>query len=262
MREADDMLRELAANRGCRLTKSRRRKPGGDFGRYGLKDAKSGREVFGFGPDGLTANAEEIQSFLRGGAASSWRTSLGKAEKPKPPPKPKARERPSPKARTEPARPKTPPKPAPELKPQPQPMLAIREAKPADADVLAALITALGYEVTSADLRRRLAALAKAGQQALVADKGGVIGVVTTSTTVVIHRPRPVGRISMLVVAEQARGGGVGLALVEEAAAKLKARGCGLLEVTSNIKRLRAHGFYERLGFERTSYRFVRKLAD
>ena len=49
MSEQDDALREMAANRGCKLVKSRRRKPGGDFGRYGLKDAKSGNEVLGFG---------------------------------------------------------------------------------------------------------------------------------------------------------------------------------------------------------------------
>ena len=43
MSEQDDALREMAANRGCKLVKSRRRKPGGDFGRYGLKDAKTGK---------------------------------------------------------------------------------------------------------------------------------------------------------------------------------------------------------------------------
>jgi PhnO protein len=66
----------------------------------------------------------------------------------------------------------------------------------------------------------------------------------------------------MLVVAEGLRGGGIGTALVEAAAERLKAAGCGLLEVTSNIKRSRAHGFYERLGFERTSYRFARILNE
>jgi ribosomal protein S18 acetylase RimI-like enzyme len=64
----------------------------------------------------------------------------------------------------------------------------------------------------------------------------------------------------MMVVSEKARGGGIGTALVEAAADRLKRQGCGLLEVTSNIKRLRAHGFYERLGFERTSYRFAKPL--
>jgi GNAT superfamily N-acetyltransferase len=237
MSKADDALRDMAQNRGCRLVASRIRTPGkGDFGRFGLKDAKTGREVFGFGSKGLTATPEEIEAYLRGDGASAWKSSVGKG---KPRPKPKA-----------------------EPPPKPEPELVLREARPGDAGAIAGLIVALGYEVTAAAVKRRLAALAKAGQHALVADKGGVIGVLTTSMMNVLHRPRPVGRISMMVVAEALRGQGIGAALVAEAEARLTAAGCGLVEVTSNMKRQRAHVFYERLGYERTSYRFARILQE
>jgi ribosomal protein S18 acetylase RimI-like enzyme len=229
-------LRELAANRGCKLVASRIRTPGrGDHGRFGLKDAKTGREVFGFGRKGLTASPEEIEEFLRGNAAATWKSSVGKARRAAPEPKP-----------------------AP--KPKPEPKLGLRDARPKDAEAIAALIAALGYEVGAADARKRLAALLKAGQQALVAEKGGIVGVLTTSMMTVLHRPKPVGRISMLVVAEEARGGGIGGALVAEAEKRLAAKGCGLIEVTSNRQRLRAHAFYEKLGYERTSYRFAKVL--
>ena len=66
----------------------------------------------------------------------------------------------------------------------------------------------------------------------------------------------------MLAVAEALRGQGIGAALVAEAEKRLAAKGCGLVEVTSNRKRLRAHAFYERLGYERTSYRFAKLLQD
>jgi ribosomal protein S18 acetylase RimI-like enzyme len=224
-----DDLRELAANRGCKLVKSRVRTPGrGDHGRFGLKDSKTGREMFGFGKKGLAATPEEIEEFLRGNAAATWTSSVGSARRAKA-------------------------KPAPE--PKPEPKLALRDAGPKDAAAIAALILALGYDVSAADIKRRLRAV-----ETLVADKGGLVGVLTISTTAVLHRPRPVGRISMLVVAEAARGHGIGAALVAEAEARLKAKGCGLIEVTSNRKRARAHIFYERLGYERTSYRFARTL--
>jgi ribosomal protein S18 acetylase RimI-like enzyme len=229
---SNDALRELAANRGCKLVGSRIRTPGrGDYGRFGLKDAKTGREVFGFGRKGLTASPEEIEEFLRGNATATWKSSVGKAKRAAPAPKPK-----------------------------PEPKLVLREARPKDAEAIAALIAALGYEVGAADARKRLAALVKAGQQALIAEKGGIVGVLTTSMMTVLHRPKPVGRISMLVVAEEARGGGIGGALVAEAEKRLAAMGCGLVEVTSNRQRLRAHAFYEKLGYERTSYRFAKVL--
>jgi len=236
MSEADEALRELAANRGCKLVKSRIRTPGrGDYGKFGLKDAKSGREVFGFGRKGLTATPEEIAGFLRGNAAATWKSSVGSAK----------RARPEPEA-------------AP--KPKPEPKLSIREARPKDADAMAVLIVALGYEVTAAEIRTRLAMLRKASLHVLVAEKGGLVGVLTTAVTRVLHRPKPVGRISMLVVPEDVRGAGIGTALVAEAEQRLAAAGCGLIEVTSNRKRLRAHTFYERLGYERTSYRFAKTL--
>jgi GNAT superfamily N-acetyltransferase len=71
----------------------------------------------------------------------------------------------------------------------------------------------------------------------------------------VIHRPAPVGRISMMVVEEGQRGQGIGAMLVAAAEAHLMREGCQLVEVTSNLARERAHAFYERLGFEKTSVR-------
>lgn len=231
MSGSDAALRELAANRGCRLVKSRVRTAGrGDFGKYGLEDVKTGRELFGFGKAGLTASPGEIEDFLRGNAAATWKSSVGSSKR-------------APK-----------PKPAPRAKPEPR--LVIRDAGPKDAEAIAALIVALGYEVTEAEVRRRLRSI-----DTLVADRGGVLGVLSLGATAVLHRPRPVGRLTMLAVAEEARGRGIGTALVAEAERRLKKKGCGMIEVTSNRRRPRAHAFYERLGYERTSFRFAKVLA-
>ena len=272
MSEEADTLREMAANRGCKLVRSRRRKPGGDFGRYGLKDSKTGKEVLGFGRKGLTATAAEIEDYLRGGAAASWKGSLGAAGEAKaataphrrkkvsaepPPPKRRATKAPAAKPSPAPARPAKAPRrkaPAPPREPE------IREARPKDAAAIAGLIAELGYEAAEADVRRRLKRMRKHGEPPLVADLEGVVGCLTWHVTPVLHRPRPVGRITMMAVAESARGQGIGARLLASVEARLRDLGCGIVEVTSNMKRMRAHGFYGREGYERTSYRFMKPL--
>ncbi|WP_314249096.1 GNAT family N-acetyltransferase [Streptomyces kutzneri] len=48
------------------------------------------------------------------------------------------------------------------------------------------------------------------------------------------------------------RGSGLGAELMRLAAERARARGCGLLQLTSNKRRTAAHRFYERLGFARS----------
>jgi N-acetylglutamate synthase-like GNAT family acetyltransferase len=73
--ETADSLREMAQHRGLKLVRSRRRKPGtGDYGKFGLTDDK-GKALLGIGEDGLTASAEDIENYLRSGAASTWQQS-------------------------------------------------------------------------------------------------------------------------------------------------------------------------------------------
>ncbi len=73
--ETAESLREMAQHRGLKLVKSRRRKPGtGDFGKFGLIDDK-GAPLLGMGEDGLTASAQDIEDYLRVGAACTWQQS-------------------------------------------------------------------------------------------------------------------------------------------------------------------------------------------
>jgi GNAT superfamily N-acetyltransferase len=256
--DRDEMLRDMAANRGCRLVKSRKRKPGGDYGRYGLRDGGTGQDVFGFGAGGLTATAEDIENYLRGGLRSSWKQSLREA-----PALPKAGKRKAaePEAKAPQPEPEPRREPEPPPPPAPEPALSIREAMPRDAEAISALLGELGFPTEAADIRRRLPRLRKAGEPPLVAVEDGVIGCLAWHVTPVLHRPAPVGRVTMMVVAKAARRGGVGAALLEATEARLAAAGCGLVEVTSNIELGGAHAFYRARGYERTSYRFAKKLA-
>lgn len=134
----------------------------------------------------------------------------------------------------------------------------IRPAVPDDCAALARLIDQLDYQASEAEIAERLGLIEADGRQVLVAElEGRVVGCLSTSMMRVLHRPKPVGRISMMVVDEALRGQGVGKALVRAAERVLHDAGCGLVEVTSHLRRTEAHGFYESLGYERTSVRFA-----
>jgi len=99
------------------------------------------------------------------------------------------------------------------------------------------------------------------GRVVLVAELDGeAVGCLTTSVMRVLHRPAPVGRISMMVVDAALRSRGIGAELVRAAERALAAQGCYMVEVTSHTRRTEAHRFYERLGYERTSVRLAKEL--
>ena len=139
--------------------------------------------------------------------------------------------------------------------------LVIRNARPDDAPALAALLAELGFPAPVTSIAARLEVMLGADEVVLVAVQDGkLLGLLTVHITPVLHRPTPVGRLTALIVTEGARGRGVGRELVEAAERFLAARGCALVEVTSNQRLTDAHAFYERLGYEATSLRFKKSL--
>lgn len=92
--EKNKALRDMARHRGLTLKASRRRKPGGDFGRYGLVDA-AGKPVLGIGAEGLEASAEEVEACLRDAMRATWKSSAGTVKALKAAPEPEARPEPA-----------------------------------------------------------------------------------------------------------------------------------------------------------------------
>ena len=143
----------------------------------------------------------------------------------------------------------------------------VREARLTDAAEVVRLLSQLGHAQPAGDDGARLAAFLEQGECVLVAERDSsrssqLLGVVTLHIAPVMHRAGPIGRLSAVVVDESARGGGVGRALVIAAEAYFAARGCAMIEVTSNKARTDAHAFYERLGYTATSVRFAKKVQD
>ena len=250
-----DALAESARNRGLKLVRSRVRTPGKRrFGKVGLTDG-SGKGVLGMDSKGPNATPEDVEAYLRGLDANDWGASLGVPE-----PKTVRKATAPAKATTE-RKLRAEPKPERAPKPAPKPEPRIRDAAPADAPRLLELIRFLGHAIDEDSVRRNLLALEKSGETPLVATlANAVVGLCGLHRTITPHRDAPLGRITILVVAAEAQGQGIGRMLVDAAEQWMRDQGCKMVEVTSNDRLAEAHAFYRHMGFERTSIRFAKTL--
>ncbi len=91
-----------------------------------------------------------------------------------------------------------------------------------------------------------------------VAEAGGAI--VGTFALLVMDNLAHLGARSAVVedvVVDAAhRGEGIGRAMMTHAASVCREKGCYKMALSSNLKRERAHAFYDSLGFERHGYSF------
>lgn len=74
------------------------------------------------------------------------------------------------------------------------------------------------------------------------------------------HLGAPVAVVEDLVVHQDYRRRGIGRELLLFAMAQARAKGCYKMALTSNMNRLGAHAFYERLGWRRHGYSFLVEL--
>jgi GNAT superfamily N-acetyltransferase len=244
-----DALAETARNRGLKLVRTPGKR---GFGKVGLTDAR-GTPVFGMDATAPNGTPDDVEEFLRNLGAKDWGASLDVAIMPRRRKPKKAPREPANDTGLRPARlaPKRNSAPAPQL----------RAAKPADSARIGEMIGELGHPIGEKQVRRTLAALNKLGETPIVATLGKkVVGLVGLHRMVTIHRAAPVGRVPVLVVAEEERGHGIGRLLVEAAEQWCRTQGCELIEVTSNDRLTEAHAFYRHLGYERSSIRFFKKL--
>lgn len=135
----------------------------------------------------------------------------------------------------------------------------IRRARPEDLGALLALYRDLAGEEASAlpgdatDTEPLFAELlADPGRQLVVAVSDGVV--VGTADLVVVanltHRGKPWGIIENVVVAADARRGGVGAAIFAYLTDLARSEGWCKLELLSGKHRAEAHEFYRSVGFE------------
>ena len=144
----------------------------------------------------------------------------------------------------------------------PSPVL-VRTASPGDVPALAALVTHLGYPATPEAMGERLGRIgARDDYETYVAEREGrVVGFAGVMHGLSYNLDPPYARLLSLVVEPGERGKGTGAALVAAAERWAGERGATKLHLTTALHRDGAHRFYERLGYERTGARYVRKLG-
>jgi GNAT superfamily N-acetyltransferase len=140
-------------------------------------------------------------------------------------------------------------------------MTLLRPAEPGDAAALAKLVTDLGYPVESEELWSRIKNMPDDTYHTLVAlMENKVAGFIGLLTLPVYEHPRPIGWILALCISPDHRRKGIGTALLKEAEKYYLSRGVIDMRLHSGLQRDEAHVFYEKMGFDRSGYRFKKKL--
>lgn len=148
-------------------------------------------------------------------------------------------------------------------------MIRFRDATRDDVPAIVALLSddPLGQGREGAELAPYLAAFdAIAGipmHQIIVGDCDG--RVVATCQLTILHGLSRGGMTRALVEAVRTvadlRGQGIGAALMAEAEARARTAGAGIIQLTTDKSRTRAHAFYTRLGYEGSHLGMKKALA-
>jgi GNAT superfamily N-acetyltransferase len=142
----------------------------------------------------------------------------------------------------------------------PNPM--IRTATPADATAIADLLGQLGYPTPAAQVPDRVRRIREEGRSEVfvAVQDGRVAGLMAVQVGPGLTRSEDTAHVTALVVADSARGTGLGRELLEAAEAFARRLGCPRMVVTTANHRAGAHAFYERLGWEWTGRRYAKLL--
>ena len=142
--------------------------------------------------------------------------------------------------------------------------LDLRNASPADADDVAALLCQLGYPCERLEALDRVAAIIDNDRQALVLARlaGAVCGLIALDFMYYLPLGTTTCRITAMVVTPEAQGRGVGRQLLREAERRARTGGAARLEITSGSQRSEAHAFYKACGYSDGTVRFVKALLN
>lgn len=138
--------------------------------------------------------------------------------------------------------------------------IQIRPAQLTDLNPIASLLLQLGYSATEAQLQQYLNNPNRTDEIYLAESNGVVVGLISLIFFDYFPSQQQICRITALVVTEASRGLGVGTQLIDFAKDRASKRGCCQLEVTTSMRREKTQAYYESIGFEKTSFRYIQAI--
>lgn len=142
--------------------------------------------------------------------------------------------------------------------------MVIEPTRPEDLEEIYELTNELEGEILPRDSFAKIYGkiLESEKEYIFAAREGKVVGYVHGRLTEELHHGGIVSTVQELIVEKEYRRKHAGSRLLEAAVRLSKERGALSIELTSHFLRKGAHRFYETMGFEKTSYKFVMELSD
>lgn len=139
--------------------------------------------------------------------------------------------------------------------------MPIRPATTGDAAAISRLLTQLEYPGTDRFMETTLSEMLKdPAEVILVWDDPPVQGFVSLHFIPMIGLGKDFAQISYLIVDDTARSEGIGRRLEETVTGIARERGCDRMVVHCDSRRVRAHAFYLRQGFEESPKYLIKRL--
>lgn len=140
----------------------------------------------------------------------------------------------------------------------------LRPATVQDGPAIATLLAQLGYPGTAAFMAEKIALLSAHPDALLLVahdDAGQLLGFINLHFMIQLALPGDFCRIAYFCVDDRARSAGVGRQLEAAAEAEARARGCDRIEVHCHERRVDAHRFYYRQGYEESPKYLMKRLG-
>lgn len=138
----------------------------------------------------------------------------------------------------------------------------IRRAKKEDWEALIPLLDELGYKGAGRFLETRLASMIEDHEEVLLVyeEDKKILAFVSLHFIPQVALEGDFARISYLSVSPSAQNRGIGREMEAWCTRLALERGCDRLELHSHNRRVDAHRFYKRLGYEESPKYFIKRL--